>query len=84
MRLARHHGSGNVDDRGHVSDFEIITVDIVAKPSAQNAYPKPVFEAMNSRRGVIIEDLAKVVSQDPKAQKYLATELLTWIDNLKA
>lgn len=77
-------GSGNVDDRGHVSDFEIITVDIVAKPSAQNAYPKPVFEAMNSRRGVIIEDLAKVVSQDPKAQKYLAKELLTWIDNLKA
>ena len=33
-------GSGNVDDRtGHVSDFEIVTVDVVAQPSAPNAYP---------------------------------------------
>ena len=32
-------GSGNVDDRtGHVSDFEIVTVDVVAQPSAPNAY----------------------------------------------
>ena len=34
-------GSGNVDDNGRVSDFDMLTVDIVAKPSAPNAYPTP-------------------------------------------
>src|SRR5210317_1395217 len=33
-------GSGNVSEGdGKVSDFEIITVDIVSQPSAPNAYP---------------------------------------------
>ncbi len=77
-------GSGNVTDRGEVSDFEIVTVDIVAKPSAPNAYPKAVYEALNRRRGPIIEDLATAVSFDPRAQKYLTNELLNWINNLKA
>jgi hypothetical protein len=76
-------GSGNVSNNGEVSDFEIITVDIVARPSAPNAYPKPVFETLNARRGRIIEDLARSVSHDPKAQKYLHKELLHWINNLK-
>ncbi len=75
-------GVGNVDDRGEVSQFEIITVDIVARPSAPNAYPKPVYEARNARRGRIIEDLAQAVSHDPKAQKYLHKELLGWIKKL--
>ena len=76
-------GSGNVDERGQVSDFEIVTVDIVARPSAPNAYPKPVYEARNSKRGAIVEDLAAAVAHDPKAQKFLHKELMTWIDNLK-
>ena len=76
-------GSGNVNDGGEVSDFEIITVDIVARPSAPNAYPKAVYEALHGRRGPVIEDLAKAVSNDPKAQKYLHKELLEWINNLK-
>jgi len=38
-------GSGNVDDRtGEVSDFEIITVDVVAQPSAPGAYPTAIYE----------------------------------------
>ena len=46
-------GSGNVDEMsGKVSDFEIITVDVVAQPSAPGAYPTPVYEhLMNSRGG---------------------------------
>lgn len=76
-------GSGNVNERGEVSEFEIVTVDIVARPSAPNAYPKPVYEARNGKRGAVVEDLARAVSHDPKAQKHLHTELLTWIDNLK-
>jgi hypothetical protein len=73
-------GSGDVNDQGIVSDFEIVTVDIVAKPSAPDAYPKPVYEALNSRRGLIIDDLAKAVAHDPKAQKHLHRELLEWIN----
>jgi hypothetical protein len=76
-------GVGNVDDGGEVSQFEIITVDIVARPSAPNAYPKPVYESLNTRRGRIIHDLATEVSRDPKAQKFLTRELLNFIRNLK-
>jgi hypothetical protein len=40
-------GSGNVDDfTGKVSDFEIITVDVVAQPSAPDAYPKAIYESL--------------------------------------
>jgi hypothetical protein len=77
-------GSGNVDDKGQVSDYEIVTVDIVARPSAPNAYPKAVYEAMMGRRGAVIEDLAKSVMNDPKAQTHLAKELMGWINNLKS
>lgn len=76
-------GSGNVNDKGEVSDFEIVTVDIVARPSAPNAYPKAVYEARNGNRGLVIDDLARAVSHDPKAQKYLRKELLEWINQLK-
>lgn len=78
-------GSGNVTDNGEVSDFEIVTVDVVARPSAPEAYPRAVYEAYNrSRRGPVVEDLAEAVRHDPKAQKYLAKELLDWINNLKS
>lgn len=76
-------GSGDVDDRGMVSDFEIVTVDVVAKPSAPDAYPTPVYEALMGRRGSVIEDLSRAVAQDPKAQKHLSQEVLEWIRNLK-
>jgi hypothetical protein len=64
-------GSGNVkedDGSGHVSDFEIITVDIVAQPSAPGAYPEPIYEhLMNTRGGLKAFNSAR----DTKAQKYL-------------
>jgi hypothetical protein len=75
-------GSGNVDN-GSVSDFEIVTVDIVARPSAPQAYPVPVYEARSGKRGKVIEDLAESVRHDPKAQKHLRKELLSWFDNLR-
>jgi hypothetical protein len=76
-------GSGNVSDSGEVSDFQIVTVDIVARPSAPNAYPKTVYEALNSKRGIIIDDLSRAVKHDPTAQKHLTKELAEWIKNLK-
>lgn len=76
-------GSGNVNDNGEVSDFEIVTVDIVARPSAPGAYPKAVYEALNRpKRGPIVEDLARAIRHDPKAQQHLKTELLDWINKL--
>ncbi len=79
-------GSGNVNDgSGEVSDFEIITVDIVAQPSAPGAYPTPVYEhIMNSRGGARAMRISKEVQDDPKAQKYLREVMLQIISGLKA
>ena len=77
-------GSGNVDESGVVSDFEIVTVDIVAKPSAPEAFPRAVYEAFNwGRRGTHLESLSEAVRHDPKAQKEFKKTLLTWIDALR-
>ena len=78
-------GSGNVNDRtGEVADFEIITVDIVAQPSAPGAYPTPVYEhLMNMRGGNRAIGVAHEVKQDPKAQKYLREAMLNIINGLK-
>jgi len=77
-------GSGTVDDRGHVSDFDMLTVDIVANPSAPNAYPTPVYEQlMNRRHGYRTLDLAESMKHDPLAQKHLQMAMLSWINDLK-
>jgi hypothetical protein len=78
-------GSGNVDEMsGKVSDFEIITVDIVAQPSAPGAYPTPVYEnLMNMRGGNRAFRVAQEVKEDPKAQKYLREAMLNIINGLK-
>lgn len=49
-------GSGNVDHSGYVSDFEMVTVDIVAQPSAPNAYPNAVFESYYNMYGRILSE----------------------------
>lgn len=78
-------GSGNVDEMsGKVSDFEIITVDVVAQPSAPGAYPTPVYEhIMNTRGGNRAFNVAREVKEDPKAQKYIKESLLNIIKGLK-
>ena len=76
-------GVGNVDEKGEVSGFDLVTIDIVARPSAPDAYPKPVYESMNTRRGHIIEDLANAAIQDPAAMRFLKQELLKAVRELK-
>ena len=78
-------GSGNVDDMsGKVSDFEIVTVDIVAQPSAPNAYPKAIYEGMmNMRHGHKLLDLAKDAQGNKKVEKYLKEEVMRLINDLK-
>jgi hypothetical protein len=79
-------GSGNVkeDGSGEVSDFEIITVDVVAQPSAPGAYPTPIYEhLMNTRGGYKALLTAKEVQGDAKAQQYLKESLLKIIGGLQ-
>lgn len=79
-------GSGNVreDGSGEVSDFEIITVDVVAQPSAPGAYPTPIYEhLMNTRGGYQAMRIAKEVQGDTKAQQYLKESLLKIIGGLQ-
>lgn len=77
-------GSGNVNESGGVTDFEIVTVDIVAQPSAPNAYPKAIYErVMNDRRRSALMDVASAVRHDTRAQRYLQEEVLRFINNLK-
>ena len=79
-------GSGNVkeDGSGEVSDFEIITVDVVAQPSAPGAYPTPIYEhLMNTRGGYKAILTAKEVQGDKKAQQYIKESLLKIIGGLQ-
>jgi hypothetical protein len=77
-------GSGEVDGGGNVQGFEIITVDVVAQPSAPGAYPTPVYEhLMNNTGGYQAFRIAQEVKGDPQAQKYLAESLKKIISGLK-
>jgi hypothetical protein len=78
-------GSGNVNESsGHVSDFEIITVDIVAQPSAPHAYPKAIYEGlMNMRGGTQVFEMARDATQNQKVQKYMKEAVTRLIKDLK-
>jgi hypothetical protein len=82
-------GSGNVDENtGKVSDFEIITVDIVVNPSAPSAYPTAIYEGLrnmkggdsylNSLRGAPVTEY-----QNPIVQEYLKETMIKMIKDLK-
>lgn len=76
-------GSGNVTESGNVSEFEIQTVDLVANPSAPDAYPDPLYEQiMNGKRGNILLDVASAVKDDKIANQYLQKEVLQFIEKL--
>ena len=78
-------GSGNVSEgSGHVSDFEIITVDVVAQPSAPHAYPKAIYEGlMNMRGGQQVFDMAREASGNQRVQKYMKEAVTRLIKELK-
>ena len=78
-------GSGNVNDsNGHVSDFEIVTVDVVAQPSAPNAYPTAIYEGLlNHTGGQKILEMFKDPAKSNKAQRYVQNEVIRLIRSLK-
>ena len=77
-------GSGNVNESGKVSDFDIVTVDIVAQPSAPDAYPKTIYESLfNMRGGAVIFDTAVAMTHDKNAEKQLMKQITSFINELK-
>jgi len=78
-------GSGNVNDaNGHVSDFEIVTVDVVAQPSAPNAYPTAIYEGLlNHAGGQRLLNMFKDPAKSNKAQRVVTNEVLRLIKGLK-
>ena len=78
-------GSGNVNDsNGHVSDFEIVTVDVVAQPSAPNAYPTAIYEGLlNHKGGQKLLDMYKDPAKSSKAQRFVQNEVIRLIQSLK-
>lgn len=78
-------GSGNVSPMGEVSEFDMVTVDIVAQPSAPSAYPKKIYESLfNMRGGQQVFETAKGLSQgDLSAARYLEKDIVKFIKDLK-
>ena len=77
-------GSGNVTADGKVSDFEIVTVDVVAQPSAPDAYPQSMYESlMNMRGGYKMHGMARYAHVDKVAQKHLTSDIVKFINELK-
>ena len=78
-------GSGNVKEAsGDVSEFEIVTIDVVAQPSAPDAYPTAIYEGLlNMRGGQQLLGVAAEVRENQKAQKYLKEGILRLIKDLK-
>jgi hypothetical protein len=59
-------------------------VDIVAQPSAPQAYPKAIYEGMmNLRHGHRMLDIAKDAQGNKKVEKYLKGEVMRLINDLK-
>jgi len=78
-------GSGNVNEAtGHVSDYEIVTIDIVAQPSAPDAYPTAIYEGiMNMKGGLKMLGIAEEACENKRVQKYLKEEVIRLIKELK-
>jgi hypothetical protein len=78
-------GSGNVNEsNGHVSDFEIVTVDVVAQPSAPDAYPTAIYEGLlNMDGGSKLFEMAADARESITAQRYLRSGIMQLIKDLK-
>lgn len=75
-------GSGKVKN-GIVENYNLVTVDLVATPSAHSAYPETIQEQLEmAKNGTIIKDLAEAVIYDPVAKKYFEIEMRKLVNEL--
>lgn len=76
--------SGKVKESGQVENFNLVTIDAVATPSAYNAYPESIYESLEMyKNGHLIEELAEAVMEDEKAQEHFRKELQNFIRSLR-
>lgn len=77
-------GSGSVNEATNtVENFHLITVDLVASPSAIDAYPQSVYEHLQMyRNGAEIDKLAEAIRHDRTAQKHFEKEILRFIRSM--
>lgn len=74
-------GAGQVNEGGGVSDYNFVTVDLVATPSAPGAMPEAVYEGlMRSQHGREVLSLAEQMRHDPKAQEYFKKEIIRFLN----
>jgi len=75
-------GSGEVDDYTNmVSDFDIITIDIVATPSAMDARPTAIYEQLskNSRGQKLLNNAQDyIVTNNPRFKNSLNEDIVSW------
>jgi hypothetical protein len=71
-------GTGDVNN-GIVENFSFVTIDLVANPSAPEAYPNLVREAVENKK---VMTLAEAVVHDESAQKYLTAEIKKFLDSI--
>jgi hypothetical protein len=77
-------GSGSVGGNGIVTEFEIITIDIVANPSAPDAHPQAIIESMLANRyGREAHKLAGLLREDRAAQKYFANSIQQYLKEVR-
>lgn len=77
-------GSGAVNEStGAVKNYRFVTVDLVANPSCDTAYPETLREQLEMyNRGPEIEKLSNAVVHDPVAQLYFGREMKKFIETL--
>jgi hypothetical protein len=72
-------GAGQVNEAGEVSGFRLVTIDLVATPSAAGAMPNTIYESLENYKNGTIITLAEAVRNDPAAQKYFKDEMRKFI-----
>lgn len=78
-------GMGRVSEStGQVEGFVLVTVDLVATPSAPGAMPIPVYESLqDSIKGQRTLTLAESMREDPDAQRHFAKTVKEFFDSLR-
>ena len=75
-------GSGNVDEyTNQVSDFDIVTVDIVATPSAMDARPTAIYEKLMYANGgkKLFNNAKDCIASNGKFTNELNEDIVAWV-----
>ncbi len=76
-------GTGDVTNEGIVQNFACSCIDLVATPSAPNAMPTSIYEALQQDiQGRRVQTLAEAIQTDKVAQKYFDVEVKAFIRKL--